>query len=104
MEKFAILEVVEGFPLRILNIGQRRAPVEVGPTQAAFWHSLGPARASRSTGQPPAPLWPIFGDPEASVSLIFFYFFWMFSAFGKLGKSPCKIDISRQKLALGALS
>ena len=52
----------------------------------------------------PDPLSPIFGDPEASVSLIFIYFFWNFLGFGKLGKSPCKIDISRQKLALGALS
>ena len=64
MEKFAILEVVEGFPLRRLNIGQRRAPEEVGPTQAASWRGQGLGRASRSHGRPLAPLWPIFGDPK----------------------------------------
>ena len=102
MEKFAILEVVEGFPLGTLNIGQRREPEEVGPTQATSWHDLGPGRASRPPGRPLAPLWPSFGDPEASVLLIFLYIFLDFFGLRKLGKSPCKIDMSRQKLALGA--
>ena len=61
------------------------------PRQQAAWEA-------------PGPLCPSFGDPEASVSLIFIKNFWNFSGFGKLGKSPCKIDISRQKLTLGALS
>ena len=35
MEKFAILDLLEGFWIGEVNIGQRRAPKEVGPTQAA---------------------------------------------------------------------
>ncbi len=84
MEKFTILEVVEGFPLGTLNIGQRRAPEEVGPTQAASWRGLGPGRASRSPGRPLAPSGP-FGDPEASVSLIFYIFFLEFFGLRKIG-------------------
>lgn len=104
MEKFMILEVVEGFPLGGLNIGQRRALEEVGPTEAASWLRQGVGHANRSPGRPLAPLWPIFGDLEASVALIFLYFSWNYLGFRKLGKSPCKIDTNKQKLALGALS
>ncbi|KAE8799168.1 40S ribosomal protein S5-1 [Hordeum vulgare] len=39
-----------------------------GDTQAASWPVLGPRRASRSPRQPLAPLWPILGDLEASLS------------------------------------
>ena len=85
MEKFAIPESLRGFPLGTLNIGQRRAPEEVVPTQATSWRGLGPGRASRPPGRPLAPLWPIFGDPEASVSLIFYICFWIFFGLRKIG-------------------
>ena len=55
MEKFAILEVVEGFPIGTINIGQRRAPEEVGPTQASSWRGRGVGRAHRSPRRPMAP-------------------------------------------------
>ena len=64
MEKFAILEVVEGFPLEGLNIVERNTSEEVGPTQAASWRGLGPGRTSTPSARPLAPLWPFFGDPE----------------------------------------
>ena len=45
MEKFAIVDVIEGFSHEAVNIGQRRASEEVGPTQAASWRGLEPGRA-----------------------------------------------------------
>ena len=89
MEKFTIPEVVEGFPLGTLNIGQRRAPEEVGPTKATSWRGLGPGRASRPPGRP-LPPFGLFGDPEASISIIFFIFFWIFRASENWVKSPAK--------------
>ena len=94
MEKFVIPESLRGFPHGSLHIGQRRAPEEVGPTQETSWRGLGPSRASTPPGRPLAPLSSSFGDLEAYVSLIFFIVFWIFSGFGKLGKIPCKKDIS----------
>ena len=32
MEKFVILDMMEGFPIGVVNIGQRRASEEVEPT------------------------------------------------------------------------
>ena len=75
MEKFTILEVVEGFPLGGLNIGQRRAPEEVGPTQAASRRGLGPGGANRSPGQPLAPS----GPSLVIQKLLFLSFFIYFS-------------------------
>ena len=85
MEKYTILKVVEGFPLGTLNIGQRRALEEVGPTQATSWRGLGPGRASRPFGRTLAPLWPSFGDPETSVSLIFYIYFLDFFGLQEIG-------------------
>lgn len=85
MEKFVILEVVVGFPLGGLNIGQRRALEEVGPAQAACWRVQGVGRARRSLGRPLATLWPIFDDLEASVTLIFYIYFLEFFGLRKIG-------------------
>ena len=85
MEKFVILESLRGFPLRTLNIGKRRAPEGVGPTQVACGRSQGVGRARRSPGRPLAPLYPIFGDLEASVTLIFYVFFLEFFGLWKIG-------------------
>ena len=85
MEKFAIPESLGGFPHGTLNIGQSRALEEVRPTQVTSWRGLGPGRANRSPGRPLAALWPIFGDLEASVSLIFFIFFVEFFGLRKIG-------------------
>ena len=104
MEKFTILDLMEGFSLGGVNIGERMAPEEVGPTQATCGCGQGVGRAGRLPGQALAPLWPTFGAPEASVMLIFIYFSRDFRDSVNLGKIPCKKDISRQKLALGALS
>lgn len=76
----------------------------MGPTQAAFWSGLGVGRTHRSPGWPLAPLWAPSVLREASGALILIYFSRHFSGFEKLGESPCKIDIRRQKLALSALS
>ncbi|KAE8768570.1 hypothetical protein D1007_59950 [Hordeum vulgare] len=66
MEKFAILDVMEGFPRGGVNIGQMRVSKEVGSTQPPCGCSQGSGRAGRSPGQGLAPVWPIFGDLEAS--------------------------------------
>ena len=97
MEKFTILDILEGFPIGEVNIGRRRAPEEVGPTQATWWRGQGVGRAGRPPGQALAPLWPIFVLREASVTLIFIYFSQDFWDSVNWGKSPCKKDISRQK-------
>ena len=47
IEKFVILDVVEGFPLRGVNIGQRRASEEVGSTHTACRRGQGPGHAGR---------------------------------------------------------
>ena len=52
MEKFAIMEVVDGFPLGGLNIGQRRAPEEVGATQADRRHNQHDSQAPRHCQSP----------------------------------------------------
>ena len=85
MEKFAILDVMEGFSRGGVNIGQRRAPDEVGPTQAASWRGQGVGRAHRLPGQPLPPLWPIFGHLEASVMLFFYILFSGFFGLQKIG-------------------
>ena len=104
MEKFAILDMMKGFPIVGVNIGQRRVSEEVGPTQATCGRGEGPDHAGRPPWQALAPLWPTFGAREASVTLIFIYFSRDFWGSVNLGKSLCKKDINRQKLALGALS
>ena len=41
MEKFTILDMLEGFPVRGVSIGQMRASQEVGPTQVAYGRDQG---------------------------------------------------------------
>ena len=85
MDKFAILDVMEGFSHGGVNIGQRREPEEVGPTQVASWRGQGVGRAHKSPGRPLAPLWPIFGHLEASGTRIFYIFFLGFFGLRKIG-------------------
>ena len=74
MEKFAIQDIMEGFPIGGVNIGQRRASEGVGPTQAACGRGQGPDCAGRPPGQPLAPLWAIYVLHEAFITLTFIYF------------------------------
>ena len=99
-----ILDMMLGFSVGKVNIGRRRAPEGVAPTQAAWWRDQGVVRAGWPLGRRVAPLWTHLMPLEASVTLIFIYFSRDFWGSGNLGKSPCKKDISVQKLALGALS
>ena len=80
-----ILDVMEGFSHGGVNIGQRRASEEVGPTQASCGCDQVLGRAGWSPGQLMAPLWPSFDDPEASVSLIIYIFFLEFFGLRKIG-------------------
>ena len=95
MEKFAILDLLERFPIGEVNIGRRRAPEGVGITQVTCGRGQGVGRAGRPPGQALAPLWPIFVLREASVTLIFIFFSRDFWDSVNLGKSLCKKDISR---------
>ena len=82
---------------------RRRARWGRGASQAACWRGQALGRARRSPGWAHLLRCPPLVIPKLLFRWFFYIFFCILSGFRKLGKSPCKKDISRQKLALGAL-
>src|SRR3954463_15873169 len=73
-----------------INRGPSRAPGGVGPTQEGRWRGQELGRARHPPGCPLAALWPPFGPPKASGTLIFYIFFWDFSSVPKYPETCTK--------------